>query len=105
MGRSDCTWRDVWAVAANARPGSPLAAALDPRLAWTRADYMLAAQLDAIHLLLWSLGGGKSGQKPSPLPRPADEQKKDTGSDLLVLTPEDMDAYLAQSWGECPAQK
>ena len=55
--------------------GSRVWIALNADAAWTTADYLAAEQADALTWANWQRAGGK-GQKPKPIPRPADMRKK-----------------------------
>jgi len=59
----------VFVLVRCAPAGSPIAGALDPRMAWTVDQCLSATRVDQLNALLWSLGGGK-GKQPEPIPRP-----------------------------------
>ena len=69
-------WRDVFVAVRCAPPGSALAAAMDPRMAWTVDQILAAERVDQMNQLMWSLGGGK-GRRPKPVPRPWDIDDRD----------------------------
>lgn len=66
-------WHDAWLIAHNARPGGPLASALDPSNAWTRAEWMLRSIEYSARWLVWAQtkDGQKNRRRPQPIPSPA----------------------------------
>lgn len=55
--------------------GSRVWVTLNADAAWTTADYLAADQADSLTWANWQRAGGK-GQKPKPIPRPADMRKQ-----------------------------
>lgn len=48
---------------------------------WGVGEYLLAGILDGVNGLTWQGGGGKSGSKPKPVPRPGDTRTIDHRED------------------------
>lgn len=96
MGQPRLSWRDVWVVCTSAAPGSRLARELDPRAAWTVAEYLLATIADADRWLVWakSKDGSKNRNRPKPITRPGGETKK--RDDLRAMPVDQMRALLAR---------
>lgn len=87
--------RDVFIVCRFAPPGSPLAAAIDRRAAWTVDQALAATRVDQANALLWSLGGGK-GPRPKPVPRPWDDHEAQTHRFAAPMTTEHVDDLVAR---------
>lgn len=51
---------------------------VDERLQWTTTDHLLANVVDMLRGISWQLGGGK-GQRPRPIPRPGDVNRRRMG--------------------------
>ena len=97
MGTDRLTWRDVWVICKAAPAKSRLAVALDPRMAWDVADYLLADQADSLRWLVWSKtpDGEKNRRHPKLIPRPGARTHQHT-SEVTAMTVEQMKAYLAR---------
>lgn len=65
-------WDGVLVFMTHAPRDGALARATDNRAAWSTTDYLLAALLDGVNILIYQLGGGK-GNKPKPVKRPQAE--------------------------------
>lgn len=64
------TWRKLRALLRNMPPDqSVLYRQLQPELAWSTTDYLLAGVWDSVQGGNWQRGGGK-GRRPDPIPRP-----------------------------------
>lgn len=64
---------EAYAVAVNTTPGSPLAAALDPRAVWPTSAYLLSSIEYSLRWLCWAKteDGAKGRNRPTPLATPA----------------------------------
>lgn len=98
MGEPDTSWRDIWAVVAHAArtPGSPLAAALDPRASWPVETYLLADAVDSLRFLAWakSKDGQKNRNRPKAIPRPG--RKAATATDVQAMPVDELKRFLAR---------
>lgn len=88
-------WRDVLVVVRCAPPGSLIAGALNPRMAWTVDQVLAADRVDQMNNFMWSLGG-EHGKRPTPVPRPwvEDKVRKFTGKTMSRGEADDMVAAL-----------
>lgn len=81
LGSPLLSWNDVYVIAANAKPGSPLARELDPALAWTQSDYWLQSIEYSLRWLVWAKtkDGQKGHRKPKPVTAPGAKRKPKDG--------------------------
>lgn len=98
MGSGRLSWRDVWVICTSAPPKSPLAVALNPRLAWDTTDYLLADLADSQRWLVWSKtrDGQRNRNRPKPIPRPGVREVEGRMTDVRAMSVEDMKAFLAR---------
>lgn len=77
MGHS-LSFDDVYVLAVNCKPGSPLAVALNPQAAWTSIDYWLSSIEYSLRWLVWAKtkDGEKGRRRPKPVKPPQAEIKK-----------------------------
>ena len=71
----DITW--LATLTAQLPQSSRVARAANPENEWKTADYLLRQIEFSVRLLIWALGGGKDGDKPSPIMSPADRASHD----------------------------
>lgn len=45
---------------------------------WGDTEHLLAVAVDALNIANWQRGGGKSANRPKPIPRPGEAQKNRT---------------------------
>lgn len=57
-------------------PGASLWNEIGGDAAWTTSEHLLANVLDTLNAANWQRGGGKAGDRPKPVQRPADLLKK-----------------------------
>lgn len=90
------SWHDIWLIAVNAAPGSPLAVALDPRLAWGRTDHWLRSIEYSLRWLTWAKtrDGQRNRKRPKPVPEPKPARKPDP--ELVAMDTDELDALLAR---------
>lgn len=76
MGHS-LSFDDVYVLAVNCKPGSPLAVALNPQASWTALDYWLCSIEYSLRWLVWSKtkDGEKGRKRPKPIKPPQAENK------------------------------
>lgn len=76
----NCTLDEAYAVAVSAAPGSPLAAALEPRAVWPTSAYLLSSIEYSLRWLCWAKteDGAKGRNRPSPpiTPDPAPDNAR-----------------------------
>ena len=66
-------------LAANLPASSRTARDIEPRLAWSQTDYLLAAVVDNLAALRYEharANGAKRAQRPKPTPRPGEAKKE-----------------------------
>lgn len=72
LGTDRLSWRDLWVIVRCAPAGSPLAADIDPRAAWTTQDHLTALVFDAVRSLHWTTVGNPNLAPFGTVPRPGD---------------------------------
>jgi hypothetical protein len=87
IGTEALSWHELWIVAINAPPKSPLHISIAGDAAfWSIETYIFASILDALNNANWQRGGGK-GMRPTPVKRPQDKQKEQRfGSEPILIT-------------------
>jgi len=98
MGKGDLSWRDVWVICTHAPPKSPLAVALNPKMAWDVADYLLAEIADAQRWLVWAKtkDAQKNRNMPKPIPRPGVVESEGRLTDVQAMDVDALKAFLAR---------
>lgn len=99
LGSPLLSWRDVYIIATHAKPGSPLARALDPSLAWTQTDYWLQSIEYSLRWLVWAKtkDGQKGRKKPKPVTPPEGKtNKRKPGKSGVRMTKRQLAEYLAR---------
>lgn len=78
LGTPQLSWHDIWIIAAHAPPKSPLAAALDPRMAWDRTDWWLRSIEHSLRWLVWAKTkeAAKNRGRPKPLEPPGGKPRR-----------------------------
>lgn len=96
MGTRRLSWRDVWVICTSAPPKSPLAIALNPRLAWDTTDYLLADIADSQRWLVWAKtkNGQKNKDRPKPLPRPGVADVNGRMTEVTAMDVDQMKRFL-----------
>lgn len=84
LGSERLTWCDLRAIIHQAPRDSAVArSTLGEHAPWDLASHLLASVVDALHAIIWQLGGGK-GPRPKLLPRPGSKQQSMSfGSDPI----------------------
>lgn len=71
--------------------------ALDTPRAWTIDQHLLATLVDQIRGWMWAQSDPKRrGARPKPLPRPSDAKPHGMRDDMLAMSADKLDAFLAQ---------
>ncbi|NMM93488.1 DUF5361 domain-containing protein [Bifidobacterium oedipodis] len=72
LGRPLLSWHDIYLIAANCEPGTPLATALDRRMAWKPIDFWMRSIEYSLRWLVWAKtkDGQKGRGKPKPIQPP-----------------------------------
>ena len=98
MGKGGLSWRDVWVICTHAPPKSPLAVALNPKMAWDAADYLLAEIADAQRWLVWAKtkDGQRNRNAPKPIPRPGAVESSGRMTDVRSMDVDDLKAFLSR---------
>lgn len=98
VGGPAFSWHDAYLLAVNAQPGGPLATAIDPRAAWTRADYWLQSIEYSLRWLVWAKtkDGQKGRRRPKPVAAPKAPRKRAPDPKLAAMTTDELDAFLSR---------
>lgn len=98
MGTPRLSWRDVWVVCTNAAPKTPLAVALNPKMAWDVQDYLLAEIADSQRWLVWAktTDAQKKRNMPKPIPRPGVSESNGRVTDVRAMDVDALKAFLAR---------
>lgn len=98
MGTPRLSWRDVWVVCTNAAPKTPLAVALNPKMAWDVQDYLLAEIADSQRWLVWAktTDAQKKRNMPKPIPRPGVSESSGRVTDVRAMDVDALKAFLAR---------
>lgn len=73
--------------------------AVDTPRAWTMDQHLLATLVDQMRMWMWSQSDPKRrGPKPKPLPRPGTDMAHNVRDDTLIMSADQLDAFLAQDF-------
>lgn len=92
-------WRSILTMVRHSTRDSALAKVTSPvEVAWSIDNYMQAATIDLLRLLVWmkTKDGQHNRRHPEPLPRPGDTPKRQRFGDAEMTT-EEVDVFLASS--------
>jgi len=88
-------------LAANLPDGSMVWRALDTSRAWTMDQHLLATLVDQMRAWMWAQSDPrKRGPRPKPLPRPGDVKPRHLRDDALIMSANQLDAFLAQPFAD-----
>ena len=102
LGRPILSWHDIYLIAVNCEAGSPLARALDKRMAWKPIDFWLRSIEYILRWLVWAKtkDGQKGRRKPKPVQPPGasthDPNRRDVvrKTDLVGMDKQSLHDYL-----------
>ena len=85
-------------ICSHAPPKSPLAVALNPKMAWDVQDYLLAEIADAQRWLVWAKtkDGQKNRNMPKPIPRPGVQESNGRLTDVRAMDVDELKEFLAR---------
>lgn len=85
LGRPSLSWNDIYLIAANSEPGTPLAKALDKRMAWKPIDFWMQSIEYSLRWLVWAKtkDGRKGRKKPKPMQPPGTSGRDTNRRDVV----------------------
>lgn len=95
LGTDELTWDDFGAIVSTltTRDSALYRAMFPDSWQWGLREHLLAAQLDALHLIFWSKtkSASKGKDRPKPIPRPGIKPERDeTFGEPTVVSVEEM---------------
>lgn len=79
------SWHDIYLIAANSEPGTPLAKVLDKRMAWKPIDFWMRSIEYSLRWLVWAKtkDGQKGRRKPKPVQPPGTSNHNSNRRDVV----------------------
>lgn len=88
LGCQLLSWNDIYLIATNCEPGTPLARTLDKRMAWKPIDFWMQSIEYSLRWLVWAKtkDGNKGRRTPKPVQQPGTEIRDANRRDVVRRT-------------------